>query len=113
MKIIRILFLLAIIFPTTNAMSQRAFYKKRANASSVIIKSPQYTKGGTFFTSFYDATKRSTLTFVTEEGGIRILAENNPDAATNRALEIISELSLKDKVSTENKMSTTSTIVPS
>jgi hypothetical protein len=70
---------------------------------------------GTVFFSFYDATKRSSLTFMTPEGQPRVLAENNPDAAANRALELISKLNLshagKDSFSASNQLNIAKTIV--
>jgi hypothetical protein len=93
----------------------RAFYKKSANGSSAIIKTPQFDTGGTLLFSFYDATKRSSVTFITPNGQLRTLAENNPDAATNRAFDLISKLSLshagKDSLVASNQLSIAKTIV--
>jgi hypothetical protein len=96
-----------------------AFNKKSSNGSASMIRGKMFTgkkggKAGTLFTSFYDATKRSTLTYVTPNGQPRILSENNPDAAANRAFDLITSLNLtnsKDSAVAQNKLSLARTIV--
>ena len=90
-----------------------AFNKKSANGSSSLIRGKQLDTSGTFFMSFYDATKRSSTAFITPQGQLRVLAENNPDAAANRAFDLISSLNLtnsKDSLIASNKLSLAKTI---
>lgn len=93
------------------------FNKRSANGSASIIRTKQFTdspRAGTLYYSFYDATKRSSITYVTPEGQLRTLSENNPDAAVNRAFDLISKINItngKDTVGASNQLTLAKTIV--
>lgn len=69
----------------------QGFHKSNARASAVIVRGSRYDSS-TFFRSFYDATKRSTLTYFTDNGKPIILAENNPDVGINEALTFLAKV---------------------
>ena len=93
----------------------QVFYKKSSNGSASVIRGTQFSQQGSLFFSYYDATKRSSLTYITPQGQPRILAENNPDAAASRAFDLISKLNLshagRDSLTASNQLNIAKTIV--
>ena len=113
-KQLMILCLIASLSSCKYIFHVTTFNKKSANGSASIIRGRQLDSQGTFFMSFYDATKRSSTMFITPEGQLHVLSENNPDAATNRAFDLINKLhflSAKDTIGASNQLSMAKTIV--
>jgi len=106
---------IGVIFLLALSGCNQVFYKKSSNGSSSVIRATQFSQQGSLFFSYYDATKRSSLTYITPQGQPRILAENNPDAAANRAFDLISKLNLshagRDSLTASNQLSMAKTIV--
>lgn len=96
-----------LIVITILACSCGKMYKKSARSKSSITKIGQYTDGqGTFLWANYDATRRGGLMYVSNEGTVRVLAENSPDAAIESINKLSTKVKVKDVVNVDATLET-------
>lgn len=109
MEKIKKLVLIAFILVISSCGLFRGTANKKINAkaNAGIVRMSQFKKQGTFFWTHFDASKRASITFIDSLGHIKVLAENSPDAAFSKTIELLSKASAKVKdnvdVSAENQ----------
>lgn len=75
---------------------------RHSNKRSGIVRVKQFTdKKTTLMWAHYDPTQRQTLMHVDEEGKIKVLAEQSPDAGLSRNFELNPKVKVEGKVDVE------------
>lgn len=95
---------LAVI--TTSCGITKGIYSKTAHGKAGVSKISQFTNGGTFLWAHYDASKRSSVMYLSENGELRVLAENAPDVAYQTILDINAKVKVTDEVDAEAALKT-------
>lgn len=101
-----IYFCLLLFIVITSCNSSKKIYSKTAHGKAGISKIAQYTDGGTFLWAHYDASKRSSVMYLSENGELRVLAENSPDVAYQTILDINAKVKVTDEVDAEAALKT-------
>jgi hypothetical protein len=96
-KIITTLAISALLLSGCSIFQGGGMTHRNANTSSTMIRASRYKNGNTVFNSFYDASKRSTV-IVANDQNYTVLAENTPDAIFSKALEIVANADVSNKV---------------
>jgi hypothetical protein len=110
-RIIWVAFIFSLCFGVTSCGKLTGIYSSRANGRAGIKKISQFKDGlGTLSWAYYDATKRSSLIYVSEDGIIRVLAENTPDVALSTISNLTAKAKIFEKVDAEATLSTSRTI---
>lgn len=95
-----------VIMILASCNQSKGIYSKTAHGKAGISKITQYTKGGTFLWAHYDASKRSSVMYLSENGELRVLAENSPDVAYQTILDIGAKVKVTDEVDAETALKT-------
>ena len=90
----------------TSCSDTKKIYSKTAHGKAGISKIAQYTEGGTFLWAHYDASKRSSVMYLSENGELRVLAENSPDVAYQTILDINAKVKVTDEIDAEAALKT-------
>jgi len=97
-----ILFVIILIFTSCKVFQGGGMSTRNSNKRSGIARVAQFTdKKTTLMWAHHDPTQRQTLMFVDENGQIKILAEQSPDAGVTNSSDLSGKAKVSDKVDAE------------
>ncbi|TPN86975.1 hypothetical protein [Aquimarina algicola] len=100
MKINNVIVIILILI--TSVACSPAINVRNTNARSGIMRVKQFTnKPTTLMWAHHDPTQRQTLMYVDENGNIKILAEQSPDAGLSRNLNLTTKAKVEGTIDAE------------